>query len=87
MKLCVNCKQFEVKETISEKIASWIVNHVFPETLKDECNAARIIGYERGYIFGNKSAQELIQVQYQLTRIEEALEKKIYTNFNAKKSL
>lgn len=71
MSKCKSCRVNEGLDTIPEKIASWIVRHVFPKTLKDETNASRLQGFEQGYAESGKAGQELKQIHYQLDRFED----------------
>ncbi len=48
---CKTCKELEVIPSFTEVIASWIVHNIFPRTLDDERQEARLEGFSQGYEF------------------------------------
>lgn len=74
MILCPNCKKQDVGPTnLREIIASWFAHHITPKTLADERTDARMEGFSEGYRLSGKVGQEIQQIQYQLDRIEDYL--------------
>lgn len=70
---CESCRKQDALETLPEKIARWVVKHIFPNTLKDEISGAQLKGFDIGYELSGKHGQELKQLEYQYARLEELI--------------
>lgn len=65
MSICLNCRKEEGLDSFPEKLAAWVVIHLFPNTLKDQRGEAHIRGVEEGYLLGidgRKTADRLKQL-------------------------
>jgi hypothetical protein len=56
---CTICRRDDALATWQEKIARWLVSHIFPNTLKDERSEASTRGFVDGYSMGIGHGKEL----------------------------
>ena len=59
MSKCSECRKNEALDTWKDKVADWIVHHIFPKTNQNERNAAFSQGFNDGYTYGRKHQREV----------------------------
>lgn len=61
--ICKDCRKKEIDPTFTEKIALWVIKHLFPDTYCDIKADSFTQGFSEGYQEGFKRSDDLNKIE------------------------